>query len=45
MVMHSSGTGSAVADPPDTVARRRWSAGATLCYIGAVLVGSVLIDD
>ena len=41
--MHSSGTGSAVADPPDTVARRRWPAGATLCYIGAVLVGSVLI--
>ena len=41
--MHSSGSESAVADPPDTVATRRWPAGATLCYIGAVLVGSVLI--
>jgi uncharacterized membrane protein len=43
MVMHSSATDSAVVDPPGTDRTRWLPAGDTLCYIGAVLLGSVLI--
>ena len=43
MVMQSSATDSAVVGPPETEPSRWRPAGDTLCYIGAVLVGTVLI--